>query len=397
MKKIIYIFLFLGVSIRISDFNPKSLNTAKSKLEEILPITFQLGIGPEKLHAAADNWGFVRQSATWARGNSGIMDSLIMNLKMLGYFNNDNPRNDTFTNVNLQGFGSTTIRIKINQNLTNISSSAYTGSKNFKNFLEIKKTNAAIPSIQLFFDDPDSLLGNNGALIYYRLVDFGNPEFANVGDVITESYTGHDSIYGTKFQTYTWRNGPENTTWISKHGRVVLTEVDSSKQLCFRSVVRMSFTKLKTINPNLDALQAICGGQENIYYGLAYMQKFDAPFYTTAKASMTTNSTLSETVCHRPANEFDGAKISYGIFDINGFVADKLTANQVPTIYPSPTVGGLDFMSVDDAFKRTFVAYNTTVPGQETFGIIKQYEDTSKAFLDGFDSSENNLNFKTVP
>ncbi|TGL25529.1 hypothetical protein EHQ46_00820 [Leptospira yanagawae] len=401
MKKILLFILFLTVSLQVTDFQSQTRKSKETLLSEMFADAIQLGIGTEKLWSAtsADNWGFVRQSATWARGNSGIIDNLILALKNAGYFNNPGEtRTDVLTNVNLSGFGSATLTIKINTPTANIASTAYTGNKTFNHFFEIKKTGASTPSLQLFFDDPNTTLGNDGALIYYRLVDFGNPQFANVGDVITESYTGNESIYGTKFQTYTWRNGPENSSWISKHGRVVLTEVDSGRQLCFRSVVRLSFTKLKEINPSnatgLDQLKAACGGSDNIYYVLAYMQKFDLPFQTTAKATFTTLATKAETICNLPASSFAGAKLSYGIFNINGYVTDQLNADQVPADYPSPTVGGSDFMSVDEAFNRTYVALGASIAGQAALGTVKQYEDTSKAYMDAFDGSAQNLSFK---
>ncbi|MCW7473355.1 hypothetical protein ND853_07450 [Leptospira levettii] len=401
MKKTVFLLLFLGVSFQVSDYQNQTRKSEKTILSELLSDSIHFGFGSEKLWSAtsADNWGFVRQSATWARGNSGIIDNLILALKNAGYFNNPTAsRTDVLSNVNLSGFGSSTLTIKINTPTANVASTAYAGNKTFNHFLEIKKTGASTPSLQLFFDDPNTTLGNDGALVYYRLVDFGNPQFANVGDVITESYTGNDSIYGTKFQTYTWRNGPENSSWISKHGRVVLTEVDSGRQLCFRSVVRLSFTKLKEINPSnttaLDQLKTACGGSDQIYYVLAYMQKFDSPFLTTAKATFTTAGTKAETICGLSTSSFPGAKLSYGIFNINGYVTDQLNADQVPTNYPSPTVGGSDFMSVDEAFNRTYVAAGASISGQASLGVVKQYEETSKTYLDAFDGSAQNLTFK---
>lgn len=394
MKKILFLFLFLGVSLQVSDFHKESRKSEHTILSEMLGESIQIGLGTEKLWSAtsADNWGFVRQSATWARGNSGIIDSVILALKNAGYFNNPGvARSDVLTNVNLSGFGSSTLTIKINTPTTGIASTAYTGTKDFNHFFEIKKTGASVPSLQIFFDDPNTTLGNDGALIYYRLVDFGNPQFATIGDVITESYTGNESIYGTKFQTYTWRNGPENAAWISKVGRVILTEVDSGRQLCFRSTLKMNFSKLKAINPGISTFETLCntaqGAGDSVYYVLAYMQKFDSPFQTTAKATITKTTAKPNALCAIPAAS---AVLSYGIFNINGYVTDQLTASQVPADYPSPTQGGADFMSVDEAFVRTYVPLGA-LSGQTA---VLQYEVSDKAFLDGIDAAEGNLKFK---
>lgn len=399
MKKILFLFLFLGVSLQVSDFHKESRKSEHTILSEMLGESIQIGLGTEKLWSAtsADNWGFVRQSATWARGNSGIIDSVILALKNAGYFNNPGvARSDVLTNVNLSGFGSSTLTIRINTESGVILSTAYPDSDNrkFNHFFEIKKTGASQPSLQLFFDDPNTTLGNDGALIYYRLADFGNPQFATVGDVITESYTGNESIYGTKFQTYTWRNGPENAAWISKVGRVILTEVDSGRQLCFRSTMKLNFPKLEALNPGITALKNACaitqGAGDSVYYVLAYMQKFDSPFQTTAKATITKTAAKTETICNISESSWDKARLSYGIFNINGYVTDQLTASQVPADYPSPTQGGADFMSVDEAFVRTYVPLGA-LSGQTA---VLQYEVSDKAFLDGIDAAEGNLKFK---
>ena len=401
MKKILYLLFFLGVTIRFSDnaFRIDSDGIFKFSITEAI----RLSIGNEPIFGEANSWGFVRQSATWARGNSNLIDQLIAGLKKAGFFSNSNPIDQSYTNINLDGLGSSTIRIKLNQQanpIAGITATAYSGSKSLNHFLEITKTGNSNPSLQLFFDDPNTLLGNDGALIYYKLGDWNLSQFANVGSVITESYTANESSYGTKFQSYTWKNGPENASWPSDNGRVVLTEVDSGKQLCFRSVVRLKFSKLAAISPSqtttLNNLKSVCGGSDQIYYGLAYMQKFDSPFYTTAKASISplaSNGTFPETICNL-SSSISGAKLSYGIFDLNGFVKDGLSATEVPSTYPSPTVGGADYMSVDEAFSRTGID-STSVLGSGK-PAAKQYEYTSKNFLDSLSSTEGDkLAFKS--
>lgn len=400
MRKFLYLILFLSMTFRFSD---SGMFPNNSPLIDNITDAMRFDIGTEPVFADSNSWGFVRQSATWARGNSNLMDQLIAGLKKAGYFSNSNPVTQTFTNVTLDGLGSTTIRIKLNQQaspISGITSTAYTGSKSFNHFLEISKTSNTTPSLQLFFDDPNTLLGNDGALIYYRIGDWNSAQFENVGSVITESYTANESSYGTKFQAYTWKNGPENASWPSDIGRVVLTEVDSGKQLCFRSVVRFKFSKLAEISPSqttsLNNLKSVCGGSDQIYYGLAYMQKFDSPFYTTAKASispLTSNGIFPETICNL-SSSITGAKLSYGIFDVNGFVKDNLSASEVPSTYPSPTVGGTDFMSVDEAFSRTGIDSTSVLASGKP--AARQYEFTSKNYLDSLTGTEGDkLAFKT--
>lgn len=75
MKKLLFlfalvVFLGLGLSFR-SDRVPFFVREDSPKP---FPIRLEL---LQPLKANADNWGFVRQSATWARGNSLFMDELI--------------------------------------------------------------------------------------------------------------------------------------------------------------------------------------------------------------------------------------------------------------------------------------------------------------------------------
>jgi hypothetical protein len=162
----------------------------------------------------------------------------------------------------------------------------------------------------------------------------------------------------------------------------------------------LKFSKLAAISPSqtstLNSLKSACGGSDQIYYGLAYMQKFDSPFYTTAKASispLTGNTTFPETICNLSAS-ISGAKLSYGIFDSNGFVKDGLSSSEVPSTYPSPTVGGADYMSVDEAFTRTGIDSTSVLASGKP--AAKQYEYTSKNYLDSLTGTEGDkLSFKT--
>lgn len=404
MKKLIYTLLFFGASLHVSDFSKFTRLSFEERIVSLTSDTLRFRFGVEQTFADANSWGFVRQSATWARGNSNLIDSIIQGTKNAGFFNNDAASDQSF-NVTLAGIGAVTLRLRLKQTSPfSVTSSAYTGNKSFKNLIEFTKPGNSVPSIQLFFDDPNTLNGNNGALIYYKLSDLDNVQWKDAGNVITESYTAMDSVsYGTKFQTYTWRGGPENATWISDIGRVVLTEVDEGKQLCFRSVVRIKFSKLIALVPaqttSLNNLKTLCGGNDQIYYGLAYMQNFNSPFLTTAKASyspLTGNSQFPETISNLSVATYgNGVKLSFGLFDVNGFVRDGVAEADIPANYPSATVGGVGFMSVNEAFQRTAVD-STTVPGSGK-PAIAVYEYTSKTFLDNLSGVAGDvLNFKSL-
>ncbi|MCZ8344326.1 MAG: hypothetical protein O9301_14925 [Leptospira sp.] len=399
-KHFIYLLLFFGISLQISDFSKFQRLSFEEKLVSLTNDTLRFRLGVEQTFADANSWGFVRQSATWARGNSNLIDGIIQGTKDAGFFRSEGASDQSF-DVNLAGIGAVKLRLRLKQTTPfSVASSAYNGNKTFKNLIEFTKPSKPTPSIQLFFDDPDTLNGNNGALIYYKLSDFDNPQWKDVGNVITESYTAMDSVsYGTKFQTYTWRGGPENASWISDIGRVILTEVDEGRQLCFRSVIRIKFSKLIAIAPSqttaLQNLRTACGGADQIYYGLAYMQNFSSPFLTTAKASyspLTGNIRFPETIC---GLSFSGARLSFGLFDVNGFVRDGVPESEIPPNYPSATIGGVGFMSVNEAFARTAIDAATTLGAGKPAAQV--YEYSSKNFLDGLAGASGDvINFKSL-
>ncbi|MDX1958207.1 MAG: hypothetical protein SFU98_06520 [Leptospiraceae bacterium] len=383
MKKLIYlsitlsIFLFTSIVVNVQR-NSYDL----SKLQ--LKLNFS---GTEKAFAAASDWGFVRGSANWARGNSNIIDSLLGSLKTSGVFDFvsrlGNDASQTFLNQPSSNGLTYNYRLKVNSTFT-LSATAYTGTKTYKHRFEMFRVGdtSSQPALQMYFSDVNGT-GTSGVLLYYNLtrLDPNSAQFKGADAVIVESYVSGNS--GTLSQTYTWANGPKTSLWPSDNGRVILNEVIGGKQLCFRSVVRLNTKLFIDADPtNGPAIAALCGGTNvNIYYNLAYMQKFDSPFQTTAKFGLTNTATPGiTTICNTPGK-------GYGIFREAGFVADGLTAAQVNTQYsdyPSPDTTAVS-PNVDGAFLRT---------GTDN-GTSGGYDDTSKTFIDGL-STNANLNFKAT-
>jgi hypothetical protein len=373
----IILFFFTSVTT-----NKKTNPNSKSILSEGIGFS-----GIEKIFAASTDWAFVRGSANWARGNSNLVDSLLGNLKTSGVFDAvsklGNDASQTFSNVPSSNGLSYNYRLKVNSTFT-IASTAYAGTKTYKHRFEMYRVgdSSSKPSLQMYFSDVNGT-GTSGVLLYYSLtrLDPNNAQFKGSDAVVVESYTS--GITGSLSQTYTWANGPKSTLWPSDNGRVVLNEVIGGKQLCFRSVVRLN-TKLFIDNDpaNGATIAAFCGGSNaNIYYNLAYMQKFDSPFQTTAKFGLSNLATPGvTTICNLTGK-------GYGVFREAGFVTDGLTAAQVNSQYsdyPSPDTTTVS-PNVDMAFLRT---------GTDN-GTSGGYDDTSKTFIDGL-SSNSNLDFKAT-
>ncbi|WP_411821932.1 LIC_12337 family protein [Leptospira sp. 'Mane'] len=373
MRKILYILFFLSASLHISDFSQQKKTFLWDDLDLTNIIRMELGTTP--LYAASDSWGFVRGSATWARGNSNLLDQVIAGIKNQGLLNTTG----TFSSpVTVSGMGSVTLRLKLKIDSAAITSTAYNGTKIFSNTFEIIKSGSSIPSLQLFFDSAETLEGNDGALMYYKLSEIDPVKFGSAPNAMVESYSFVKS--GIKKQTYTWAGGPKNNSWPSDNGRVTLDEITSLGQLCFRSVVRMDLDALIAINPasatSINNLKTVCGGSI-VYYNLAYMQNFAAPFYTTAKMGVTSNAQAgNDTICN-----FAGSSLTYGLFDENGFVSDKTSVGNVPSGYPSPNLGT---WNVDSAFLRTGTGYTS-----------EAHDNTSASYIDSLSTTEAaKLNFK---
>lgn len=335
-----------------------------------------------RLNAAETDWGFVRGSAEWARGNSTFIDQVIATIRDNSWFN----ESGTFENITL---GKHKFKITITRNTpqTGIQSGAFSGSRTFQNKFEIRRQAENDLALQLYFDSTDSLT-DNGALMYYNLAKLSpeNGAFDNSLTAIVETFT-FQKPDGLRRQVYTWKNAPISKTSIASTGRVVLDEVLGNSTLCFRAVAKVDGTIMKdSLEASLDPttvnnLYTACGtGNGNdLYYALAYMQNFSFPFYTTAKFGWSGDTNRKEGFCG-----VSSTIKNYGIFDDKGFVRDGVSASQVPAGYPSPNSGE---MSVDSAFIATYTnasGLNYGEPGSD---------DTSKTFIDGVESNAK-IDFK---
>lgn len=334
-----------------------------------------------RLQAGESDWGFVRQSASWARGNSTFIDNILSGIRNNNFLNQNSDQ--VFTNQTLGSDKRFTLRIELNKNYS-IASGAYTGNKIFQNRFEIwDPANPATPALQLYFNSATDI-DETGALMYYNLAKL-NPNgnfFDNNTSTVVETYVNvKPNTNGLRRQVYTWKNAPISSTSISDSGRVVLDEVLEKTQLCFRTAVKINRANLKTLINNATFsgfINGACGGADGdpLYYTLAYMQKFSSPFLTTAKYGWTGGSTKQEGFC-----AIASTNKNYGLFDNRGFVRDVVALTDVPSNYPSPNVGS---PNVDDAFNRTFTV------SQGSGGS----DDTSKAFIDGINTN-GNIAFKT--
>ncbi|EQA45576.1 hypothetical protein LEP1GSC050_3747 [Leptospira broomii serovar Hurstbridge str. 5399] len=334
--------------------------------------------GPGKVEATtASDWEAVRQSATWANGNSTLADQIIVALKKTGVLNNSGSFQST-TNLNGVPF-----KIKLQTGAAcgtscqNISSSAYTGTKNFSNRFKIWRASDGLDALELLFDDVNTPNTTNGVLLTYR-IGVLNSTLSDNPNLLVESY-----IYGaspSRRQTYSWAapfwlSGTKAAT-TSDRGRVILEEMTLGLQgggmvtgICVRIAAR-------TVS-----MTTVCG-TNNHYYALAYGQKTVSNFETTALSGVAINSmTTNGTICG-----FDVLK--FGIFNGGGFIMDNLTSGTIPTGYPEPSSGG-GYPGVQTLFNKLGTAPNGT----------GTYDDTQKATIDTGMGSSMSLHpsAETVP
>lgn len=312
--------------------------------------------GPTKAHAGESSWAFVRQSATWANGNSTLADNLITALKNAGLLSNSSASIIQTTTT----IGGVSYKLKLETNnaggcattgCVNLTSSAYPGNKTFKHRFKLWRASDNKDTLEMVFDDVNSPSTGNGVLLNYRLAVLDST-LSNNEDMIVESY-----IFGAapnRTQVYSWGapfwTSGANAATTSDRGRVLLQEMTvglqgggtSSGALCVSIVVR-------TVS------QTITGcGTGNFYYSLAYGQKTASNFETTAQSGLYVNALTAgnRTICG-----FDILK--NGQFNGGGFVADNLADGNVIAGYPSASSGVGSYPGVTALFNKNGTDPNT--------------------------------------
>ncbi|TGL64156.1 LIC_12337 family protein [Leptospira sarikeiensis] len=314
------------------------------------PIPFSLNVSLLRpLYASADQWGFVRGSANWARGNSLFMDDVIGSIQsnaglvLLASGTNgiSQPNFSTTTGTSF------TISIKLAGSFS-ASSTAYTGSKTFDNYLELKLTGSTSPddiALQFYWDnnprDPDQ----DGALVRYRL-QMLNPSQDGGSSADIESYVympkltdvkydpaTHNNVVQGLVQVYSWDDKLANDNEISlhaRHGRVILEEMDNRTVFCFKALVRIDSTA-NLVPSNANA--GLCSGSaSDEYYKLAYSQKLTGDLEVTAKSGWQEGAITSG-----DGNLCGLISLNYGLFNVNGFVKDFVSAGSIPSGYVPAT------------------------------------------------------------
>jgi hypothetical protein len=369
------LFVFLGVSL---NFHRKEFKKEQDLQDALSNIRIDLSGVKELSAGTAESWGFVRQSATWARANSIVLDGLIGGLQKSGIFNRISSGELIVPNQTSNTGQVFTYRLKINENVSGITSTAYSGSKTFSHRFEMWKSGDTIPTLQLFFSSLTGT-GTTGVLLYYNLSKLNPTSFGTATNAVTESYISGNK--GDMKQTYSWKNGPQDSKWLSKNGRVIVREMKSGAEICVRSVVTMNTGSA----PFAGKLDTVCGANTNIYYLLNYVQKTAPPFQTVAKAGLAKTTPIKNisTFCGHIGNNFPNLPGNYGLFIETGFVGDGFTSANIPAGYPSAK-------DVDDAFSRTGAGLLDT--GTDGLGI-QEFDRSDATFMDGL-STNTDLDFK---
>lgn len=371
------LILFLGFSVQLkhkTEMKPKPNEISFPKLD------IQLGGLQELSAGTANSWGFVRQSATWGRGNSNLIDGLLSGLQKSGIFTKISSGEIIIPNQTSTTGVTFTYRLKINENVAGVASTAYSGTKTFSHRFEAWVDGDTVPSLQMFFSSLTDT-GTTGVLLYYNLSKLNPTLFGTATNALVESYTSGSK--GSMAQTYSWKDGPEDTSWISKNGRVIIREMNSGAEICVRTVVTLTRGS-SGIGTNLDLLCATSNSVNNtsnkLYYLLAYVQKTASPFYTVAKSGLVKFEDAPikniSTFCGYNSGVSSALPGNFGLFDLNGFVSDGATAGTIPAGYPSAT-------DVDNAFIRTG-ATSGFVGGN---GTVAEYDQSDETFMDGLSAN----------
>lgn len=321
-----------GASVILPDFSGldaalRTWSTGVTHINTVAnPVKLNVRFGPQAAEAAsASDWTAVRQSATWANNNSNLADQIIMTLKNAGLLANSG----TFTTTTV--INGTSYKIKLQTGGSFNAGGVAATATNYSNKFQMWRASDNKVTLQLYFNDVGS--PNAGVLLFYRLAILG-PTTSNNEDLIVESY-----IFGSspsRKQTYSWGQpfwtSGANAATTSVAGRVILEEMTiglvgggTSAGLCVKIVSRTT---------PISGCNGITGAH---YYVLAYGQKTDSNFETTAKAGVHRTSVLTA-VNSGNGGICAGGGLNYGLFNGGGFVEDGQASP--PSGYPNPSAGG---------------------------------------------------------
>ncbi|EPG67719.1 LIC_12337 family protein [Leptospira wolffii] len=397
-KAVLVLFVFFGVSLGFKlDFGKK--NSAN-------PLPIRLNVSHlQPLHASADQWGFVRGSATWARGNSLFMDDVIGSIQA-------NPALVFFASqaggITQHNFSTTagtnfTITLRLNDSFS-ASSTVYPSTKTFKNYLELRTegtdgTNSNDIALQFYWDDNPRDSTQNGALVKYRLQMLNPAVETGIADI--ESYIYSPDVtpggyYESKgysnqglVQVYSWDNKLANDTEIAKNatkGRVILEEMDNKTVFCFKTVVRILGAANLLPGTVLDS-KGFCSGTGDEYYKLAYSQKLTGNLEVTAKSGWEEPGGSDLTTNNGNLCAPWSISLNYGLFNVNGFVSDHVAAVDIPADYVQATRVDNLYLRIGDYGKS---GQPTGTPGVDYDPV--QWDNLKKATIDALD-----IQFATSP
>ncbi|TGK00375.1 hypothetical protein EHO58_18085 [Leptospira selangorensis] len=315
------------------------------------PISLKFKLLQEPLHATADDWGFVRQSATWARGNSLFMDDIIAGIQANQLLTAlAHTQIVSATNIPMGDEGGVfDIKLRLKDNtspapFTVLSSSVFASPKDFDNCFQLKVAGTNTIALQFFWDNDPRDPNQDGAILFYNLSLLAPNKWT--ATAIIESYVYSPDTTDPKYdpniilvdqglvQTYSWA-GPLGTDTLAqsvKSGRVILEEMDGGAVFCFKTVVSVNGTAdFSSLSPLLPANKAFCNtGNADEYYKLAYSQELTGNLEVIAKSGWEEGGVTSvapaadDQICSY-------GSINYGIFDVNGFVKDKIALVSVPS------------------------------------------------------------------
>ncbi|WP_207761482.1 LIC_12337 family protein [Leptospira perolatii] len=370
---LILLLVFFGVSIGVR------YDIGKDHKRVELPFSVDVSL-LTPLKANADSWGFVRGSASWARGNSLFMDDLIFNIQRVFPVGTSL---DLTTSIPINGM-MFTVRVILNDpssKIQPITPTTLTTTVLYPNYFGLTDPNGQ-PALQFYFSDnprTDSL--KRGAVMYYRL-DRLNPFFETGKTALIESYvvdptsTPKDPLL---IQTYSWAGalGTDAVGQKIKGGRVILEEMDNGALFCFKAVVRLGGdANILPVFPN----EALCPpGTADEYYKLAYSQQLTGDLNVTAKSGWEEGAITPNDAVICPASVI-AQNLNYGLFNFFGFVNDHVASTAIPADFPAAS-------RVDGLYARIGTLGKTGGDGTTTAPASSVWDDTQKGTIDGLSAA----------
>lgn len=261
---ITFLMVFLGISIQLY-FPVKE--EAQFNITELYKFPKYFDLKPlEKLHAAnEDKWEGVRDIVKFVKNITTSINTILKAVEQAGVLN----QSGTFTTT----FGGYKIKLVMNDPKS-ISVTATGTTLEFSNRLIFWNQSTNQKYLEIFFDDPSSKTGGDGAVVTFEPYQAVNEGYLYNSGQKMECYT-KDTTMTCSWDGALWMGGP------TEKAQLIATNTNGVMSINFLD--RLNSTTTSNINTNLGGgCQQNPSGSERYYYTVLALIKLNSPYYTTA-------------------------------------------------------------------------------------------------------------------